>query len=247
MKIMGEGKLEKLYDEIAENFLFTRTGAKGDSGFFNREMEQPITFKLVPKNLKNKKLLDVGCGPGIHLKEYIKRGVIGTGIDLSEKMINLAKDYCPQAKFKKGNVYNLPFEDKSFDIVTASFILDHLKNLEKGIKEIERVLKVGGLFIFSVPHPIQNMFREEDNNLFVPTNTYFDTKERYLEIAGSKEEMVDYSRQIQEYINTLIKNGFILQEFVENQPDSTWKEKYKNIGGNIFKIPFICFFKWVKK
>ncbi|MCG2720065.1 MAG: class I SAM-dependent methyltransferase, partial [Nanoarchaeota archaeon] len=138
---MTKKQLKKAYNEAAKDFLISRTQANVDTGIYNREIEQPTMFKLVQKNLKNKKLLDAACGPGIHLKEYVKRGAKGFGIDLTPNMIKLAKEYCKGAKFEVGTIEKLKFKDASFDIVTCSLALDHIKDLNKAIKQINRVLK----------------------------------------------------------------------------------------------------------
>lgn len=241
-----EKEFEEAYDLAADNFLFTRTEGKEITGFQNREIEQPTMFKLVPKNLKNKKLLDIGCGPGIHLKEYIKRGAEGFGVDISKEMIKLAKKYCPEGNFKVSSIYNLEFEDNSFDILTASFVLDHVKDLEKVVTEVKRVLKEDGLFIFSIPHPIINMFRNSEEGKFAPSHSYFDKETLYLDIANSGKKFPDFPRPLQEYFESFIKENFILVGFIENEPKEIWKEEFKELNTDFLKIPIIAFFKWKK-
>ncbi len=244
---MEDKKLKEVYNKAAKDFLHSRTTKNHRSGFWNREVERPLIFKLVPKNLSDLSLLDVGCGPGIHIKEYEKRGANCFGIDFSEQMIQLAKKGCPNSNFNIGNVNNLEFEDNSFDIVTASLVLDHLKDLSKGIDEISRVLKKGGLFIFSAPHPIGNLLGDPDKSDNVLSRSYFDKKEFYINIAGTGKIFVDYPRTIGDHINTLISKGFELIEFVENEPKEEWKKRYEDLNEFYFKMPFICLFKWKKK
>lgn len=137
-----EKQLRRSYDASAERYFFTRSNPEAlVVGFQNREIEQPTMFSLIPKNLNRKKLLDVGCGPGIHIKKYSKRGAICSGIDISSKMIRLAKTQNPKSDLKVGSVYKIDFEKDSFDILTASLILDHISNLKKAVLEIKRVLK----------------------------------------------------------------------------------------------------------
>src|SRR3989344_3920054 len=102
-----EDELVKAYNDAAENFLLTRTKSTETTGFQNRDVEQPTMFKLISNYLRGKKLLDIGCGPGIHLNEYIKRGAEGFGIDASKEMIRLAKKHCPEGKFFVQNIPDL--------------------------------------------------------------------------------------------------------------------------------------------
>lgn len=244
---MSEKELATAYDEGAEKFLFSRTEGKDLSGLQNREVEQPEMFELVPKDLSDLKLIDIGCGPGIHAREYTKRGAEVSGIDISPKMIELAKQYCPEGNFNVGNIYKIEFDDNNFDILTASFVLDHIKELKKAAKEIKRVLKKEGLFIFSVPHPIINMFRGSKHSDFTPSHTYYNKSEIYCNIANSGKNFVDFPRILEEYFKTFLEEGFELINFIENKPDKKWKERYEDFDENLLKVPFLCFFKWRKK
>ena len=98
---------------------------------FNELVEVPSMVKSVG-NIKGKKLLDVGCGAGVHIKKYLKKGAKCRGIDISKSMIEMAKKNCPNVDFKVGSMTKLPYKDSSFDIVTASLSMDYIKNLEKG-------------------------------------------------------------------------------------------------------------------
>ena len=243
---MTEKQLQKSYDLAAEDFLASRTTGTGLSGFQNREVEQPVMYSLVPQKLNGLRLLDLGCGPGIHLQEYIRRGAEGFGIDLSEKMIELAKKHCPKANYAVGSCTALPYQDAYFDIVTASFVLDHLQNIEPAIKEVRRVLKNGGLLVYSVPHPAINMFRDSEKGSFVPSNSYFDSSVIMCNIANKGKDFPDYPHTLDEYINIALQNQFVLIKFVENRPNPDWKEKYPDLDSNCLKVPFLCFFSFKK-
>lgn len=112
------------------------------------------------KNLEGKKVLDVGCGSGILMLEFLKRGATVTGIDYSQKMLDLAKQELNFYKVDKkkyklilANATNLPFSDKSFDLVLATGLTDYMsdKDNQKFIKEAARVLKKDGSLIVSFP------------------------------------------------------------------------------------------------
>ncbi len=111
-----------------------------------------IIEKLRYDLLKNSKVLDIGTGTGIiPFSVYNKVSCI-TAIDISPKMIDMAKQKLQLSKIDNINFlvqdsYNLEFPDNTFDIVIASNIM-HLLNLpETCLKEVKRVLKNDGLFI----------------------------------------------------------------------------------------------------
>jgi len=95
----------------------------------------------------NESVLDLGCGNGRYY-EYMAPGVKYTGIDFSEKLIELAKKRYPQASFSVGDVLKLNFPDNSFDKVFSIAVLHHIPSSSlrlKALEEIKRVLKPGGM------------------------------------------------------------------------------------------------------
>jgi len=104
-------------------------------------------------------VLDVGCGTGVLTREIVKHvGEAGsvTGIDLSESMLGVARNNCPGAKFKQGNVAELAFDDEGFDVVVSSFMLMFVPDPEKAISEMRRVLRPGGRLVVSVWQGLDN-------------------------------------------------------------------------------------------
>ena len=94
-------------------------------------------------DITNKKILDIGTGTGKWGAIFLKYGAKEVhGIDFAEKMIKKAKQKHPNITFSVGDAENLSeFEDNSFDIVTASYVLHGTpqQNRLKILKEMERV------------------------------------------------------------------------------------------------------------
>lgn len=104
------------------------------------------------KGHKIKKVLDLGCGTGRHLVYLAKKGFEVYGIDIAEEGIKQAKQWLKSEKLnanlKIGSIYKrLPYEDGFFDAVISTYTIHHQKieNIRKTIREIERILKPGGL------------------------------------------------------------------------------------------------------
>jgi ubiquinone/menaquinone biosynthesis C-methylase UbiE len=85
--------------------------------------------------------LDVACGPGYVSAAAKQLRAVPTGIDLSEKMVAIAKRMFPEVRFTQGDARDLPFEDGSFDRVLMNFGLLHISQPEKACAEACRVLK----------------------------------------------------------------------------------------------------------
>jgi ubiquinone/menaquinone biosynthesis C-methylase UbiE len=90
------------------------------------------------------RLLDVGCGTGIHMTRYIGRGFDAAGIDGSERMLEHARTANPSAVLELADVERIPFADASFDFVLCVEVLRYLPDAAGCIREMARVLKPGG-------------------------------------------------------------------------------------------------------
>ena len=105
------------------------------------------------------KALDVATGTGdlafaVHnmaLKNGKKAEIVG--MDFSKKMLDIAKAKAAKRRtaeisFELGDALNMEYEDNSFDVVTTAFSLRNFDDLDKFLKEVHRVLKPGGKFVF---------------------------------------------------------------------------------------------------
>ena len=77
------------------------------------------------------RLLDLATGPGYVAGRAVERGAEAVGLDRSDAMLEFAREHVPGAEFVRGDVTAIPFEDESFDAVTAAFLLLHLGEPEQ--------------------------------------------------------------------------------------------------------------------
>lgn len=102
-------------------------------------------------------ILDLGCGCGSETMDAARRaGPEGAswGMDITDAMIVKAASLAealglPNAKFVKGDIEALPFEDSSFDAVMSNCVINHARDKSKVYREIFRVLREGGRFVVS--------------------------------------------------------------------------------------------------
>ena len=102
------------------------------------------------KLVKNKNIIDIGCGSGRFSVALSKLGAKKvTAVDINKQGLEIAKKFIKDSnisniEFIEHNVLELPFEDESFDFVFSKGVLHHTGDLEKGLEEYSRVLKKGG-------------------------------------------------------------------------------------------------------
>jgi ubiquinone/menaquinone biosynthesis C-methylase UbiE len=93
-------------------------------------------------------VLDVGCGQGIDLCEYALTGATVTGVDLTPRHVELAREHLDELGLEGsvvlGDAENLPFPDETFDRVSSNGVLHHTPNMPRALSEIHRVLRPGG-------------------------------------------------------------------------------------------------------
>ena len=203
------------------------------SEWYQKESKIPISIHYGPGspgenelkllgNLKNKKILEIGCGGAQCGIAMAKQGAFVTGIDISEEQLKFAKSLAENNKVKirfyQGDIKSLrQIKSKSQDIVFSAWALHYVDDLEKCFKEVFRVLTKQGIFVFSLDHPF---FR----TVIKTKESYFKTG-KYVEIFSDKtKKFVAYTHTVSELFNTLVKSGFVVEEIVE--PDS--RKKYKD-------------------
>jgi Methylase involved in ubiquinone/menaquinone biosynthesis len=104
------------------------------------------------ENSRKGPMLDLGCGPGQTTKFLAENGVTDiTGADLSPEMIRVAKSISPLLRFEQADMLELHYPANSFAAVIAFYAIVHFdqEQVLTAFKEIKRVLKDGGHFLFS--------------------------------------------------------------------------------------------------
>lgn len=182
--------------------------------------------KLLPP-FEGKRVLDLGCGFGWHClyaAQHGAREVVGT--DLSEKMLEGARQRCPHpnVSYERVAMEDINYSAASFDVVVSSLALHYVEDFQPICEKIYHCLVPGGVFVFSCEHPIFTAYGTQDwyfgpkgEHLHWPVDHYFAEGRRETHFLGC--DVVKYHKTLTTYIHTLLRQGFQLTDFVEPQPD----------------------------
>lgn len=136
----------------------------------------------------------VGCGSGVKSKYLIEHGLRVIGIDISEKLLDIARRVAPQGEYRVFSMTDLDTMPELFDGVFAQASLLHIPRIDAGevVKKMSRRLRPGGLLYIAVKEkrsnkPEEGMLKENDYGYeFERFFSYFtmDELEKYLSGAG---------------------------------------------------------------
>jgi len=163
--------------------------------FIHRLWKRRLILEL--KELKITKLLDCATGTGDIARLAYRHGAADTitGIDFSENMILLAKEKALKQKlpihFTRANLEELPFEDKTFEVSTISFGIRNVENLNRAIKEMERVSRKA-LLILEFGQPENKIIKKI---LFTFLRSLVKVASQFARNKAAYQYLVDSSEQ----------------------------------------------------
>ncbi|EAI4429552.1 class I SAM-dependent methyltransferase [Campylobacter lari] len=185
-------------------------------------------FKIWLPSLKDKVILDLGCGYGWHSIYALENGAKEVfTIDLSLKMLDKAKiktnKYKNKISFYRGSCEEInkitDLQNIKFDIVISSLVFYYIKDYEKLIFNISKLLNKNISLVFSVEHLVFTanisqdfIYKNEDIQFFPVKNYFYENKNKYNFLG---EDVVKYHRILTSYISPLLQNNFKITNIIE--------------------------------
>lgn len=190
----------------------------------NAVEEKPALFSLVP-DLKNKSVLDLGCGYGENCNEFAQMGAkMVLGVDISEKMLDVASVEYPDMTFVRGDMNELDFISEKFDVVFSSLAVHYIEDFQKFANQVYNILGNEGYFIFSQEHPLTTApikgvswsRNEEGEVTHYNLSDYTLSGERH--VRWIVDDVKKYHRTFSDIFNALTSAGFTIEKCVETLP-----------------------------
>lgn len=142
--------VQELWDHVATDW----DRAVGDDGDANRRLNSdPVLWRMVG-DVRGLVALDAGCGPGYLARKLHEKGATVTGVDLSPKMIEIARSKTQAIDFHVDSCIGLvTLADETFDLLVANYVLMDVSDLAGAVRAFSRVLKPGGVAVLILSHP----------------------------------------------------------------------------------------------
>ncbi|HBY99889.1 MAG TPA: hypothetical protein DEO84_01085 [candidate division Zixibacteria bacterium] len=218
------------------------------TSFWNDQIDIPAVTKLLKKELKGKRVLDLGCGSGIFARRLVAKGAKVVGIDNSQTMIKLAIPRLPSVKFVTGDARKLPFQNEVYDIIVSNLFIHYTKDLLPLFREINRVLEVNGEFVFSFHHPMAEVtrYRTIKERIAAELLPYYH-QDSYKWKMAKRMVLISYHHTFEDIFKALNKSGFMVAELAEPRP----QKSKESINPEAFKFtsqyPSFCAIRAIKR
>lgn len=269
-------KDKKLRDELWEKTGWGKVASWYDNTISAEKSTQkdlllPELLKFLPlEDVKNKRIIDLGCGTGFFLREYLNgEADRSLGIDIDEELLELAgenlRDNIEKGRITllKGDVTNLKtIGEKSFDIALTIESIPNISDLKAFAREVFKVLEVGGKMVAVVNHPAFRVPKSSDwyfnKDLQKQGRVVYKYRTPHsikIDMNPGTKNKIDkiftttFHRPFEEYLNTFTKAGLTftyMKEIYSNKVSEKGIRKGAEDSARN-EIPMFLFLEFVKK
>jgi ubiquinone/menaquinone biosynthesis C-methylase UbiE len=204
------------------------------------------------------RLLDIACGNGLFSRRLAELGAEVTAFDFSASLVELARSHTPSSSLLTYHVIDATDESalqtlgrSAFDAALCNMALFDIADIEPLFRALPRLLKPGGVFVFTLTHPAFNnascvhVVEERDDQgemktvYAVKISRYMTPfQSRGLAIRGQPQAQLYFDRPLRYYLNLGFRNGFVLDGFEERAfPPHHPQGSPLGWGGKFSEIP----------
>jgi SAM-dependent methyltransferase len=224
-----------VYDAMAESY-----EADAQESAYNAHYDRPAVLQAVGE-VRGKRVLDAGCGPGYYARELVERGAHVVAFDASERMVALAAQRVPEAQVERAVLgERLPFADREFDVVVCPLAIHYADDRSAAFAEFFRVLRRGGAAIVSTQHPTADWLRKG--------GSYFDVRRE--EDTWTREDVsyrVEFWREpLTSLCASATDAGFLIERLVEPLPADSMRERWPDDWDKLNREPGFLIMRLIK-
>lgn len=178
-------------------------------------------------HVAGRRILELGCGGGQCSIAFAREGAECVAVDLSDAQIEHARALAEQegvvAAFYQSDMAAFlgSQSEAAFDIVFSAYALQYVDDLASLFRETWRVLRPGGLFVFSLDHPLSDVVSHGGEKVcFI--RSYFQRGRMEWEweygAAGERSPFYSFHRTVGDFLNLLTDAGFVVERLLEPEP-----------------------------
>lgn len=225
----------RIYDAIAQDYERHVTDS-----VYNAHYDRPALLSLLP-SIEGKRVLDIGCGPGLYAEWLIEHGAQVVGSDISEEMVERARlRVGNRAIFYQHDISQpLTFAaDASFDIAIAPLMIHYVTKRVVALREVARVLTPDGCLVLSTQHPFADWQRHG--------GSYFATElvQQTWRSLSQSFQMPFWRVSLTTLCDEFAQAGFYIDQLLEPQPEpivaeidlETYRELMEQPGFIAFRL-----------
>lgn len=184
-------------------------------------------------DVRGRRVLEVGCGAAAGARWLAGQGAEVVALDLSAGMLRHAREAADRSGVRvplmQADALALPFADGAFDIACTAFgAIPFVADSGAVMREVARVLRPGGSWVFSITHPMRWVFLDEPGpEGLLAVNSYFDRRPYVEQDGEGVPGYVEQHRTLGDRVRELVGAGFVLRDLVEPE----WPAGHEGIWG----------------
>jgi ubiquinone/menaquinone biosynthesis C-methylase UbiE len=213
-------EIARVYNEFGEYYHRSRNSASGRLA--NEYIDMPAVLSLIPEDLGGWHVVDAGCGSGIYATELARRGARVVGIDISQKMIEIAERNRPPdlyISYHIGDIAHMKIPDGSTDLVLCTYVLENLEDIDAVFKEFHRIMKPRSSCVISLSHPLRAQAAREERagqEIWI-LQDYFSGGMRHSDFGGGMV-VPKYKRPLEGYTEAIARAELLMRHVREPRP-----------------------------
>ncbi|MGZ4597103.1 MAG: class I SAM-dependent methyltransferase [Actinomycetes bacterium] len=211
------------WDDSAADYLDEHGAFLGDARFvWGPEGLSEADAHLLG-DVSGRKVLEIGCGAAQCARWLLAAGADPVGLDLSAGMLTRGRDIGAAAglvvPLVQADATHLPFTAEAFDLVCSAYgALPFVADSARVMREVARVLRRGGRWVFSVTHPVRWSFPDDPGpGGLVARDSYWDRTPYVEEGPGGRASYVEHHRTLGDRVREITAAGLSLVDLVEPQ------------------------------
>jgi SAM-dependent methyltransferase len=221
------------WDRTAGSYQAEHGAFLGDAGFvWGPEGLSEATAGLLGP-VAGRRVLEIGCGAAQCARWLVRAGATAVGLDLSERQLRESRVLDARTgtpvPVVLADATDLPFAAESFDLACSSYgAVPFVADSARVMREVARVLRPGGRWVFSVSHPLRWTLPDDPGPAGLQIrDSYFDRRPYVEADAAGRVVYAEHHRTLSDRVREIVAAGFRLTDLVEPE----WPEGHDGVWG----------------